>query len=77
MKVSNQCKDYNPQNGKCTTCSINGLNVEDGKCVDPNCLSRNNEVCPSCKPNFIFNNVEKICKFNDPNCKNLGPISCK
>ena len=75
--MSDQCKDYNPQNGRCTTCSIAGYVVDDGKCVDPNCMVKNNEICSSCKPNFIYSNGEKICKYNDPNCKNLGTTSCK
>jgi hypothetical protein len=55
-----------------------GFTLDNGKCVDINCVSRNNDdSCLTCKTNFIFNNVEKICKLNDPNCKTLTISSCQ
>jgi hypothetical protein len=57
-KVSNLCKDYNVQNGKCTSCSIQGFTLDNGKCVDPNCIAKNNDdSCSNCKPNFVFSNL--------------------
>lgn len=37
-KVSSTCKDYNLQNGKCTSCSIQGFTLDNGKCIDINCI---------------------------------------
>lgn len=75
-KVSELCKDYNGQNGRCTSCVSPGFNLNDGKCVDPNCATRNGELCTGCSPNFELNRAEKICKLVDPNCNRLAIASC-
>jgi proprotein convertase subtilisin/kexin type 5 len=75
-KVSELCKDYNKQNGKCTSCVSSGFNINDGKCVDPNCATRNGELCTGCVANFELNKAEKICKLVDANCKNLAIAAC-
>lgn len=75
-KVSELCKDYNGQNGKCTSCISAGFTLTDGKCVDPNCATKNGDTCSACSPRFELNKAEKICKLVDPNCKNLAIASC-
>lgn len=75
-KVSSLCKDFNVQNGKCTSCVSSGFNLNDGKCIDPNCVSRNGDACASCKSNFAYKDGDKICKLVDANCKNLAIAAC-
>lgn len=75
-KVSELCKDFNVQNGKCTSCISTGFTLTDGICVDPNCVSRIGGACSVCVPNFLYSSTEKICKLNDPNCKTLAIASC-
>lgn len=75
-KVSSLCKDHNVQNGKCKSCISDGFKLDDGKCVDPNCVSKNGDACTMCKSNFLFSESDKICKLSDPNCKTLTISAC-
>ena len=54
-KVSSLCGEHNVQNGDCLTCFGPKFMLFEGKCVDPNCLSVNEqEQCTECVPNFNY-----------------------
>ena len=39
MKVSTFCKDHNVQTGACLSCVSQSMELNNGKCTDPYCLS--------------------------------------
>ena len=52
------------------------MQLINGKCIDPNCLEPNGNICKTCKINFALNQNSKICQFVDPNCDNLSTSAC-
>ena len=39
-------------------------------------MNPSDDGCLQCRNNFQFNLNEKVCKYTDPNCINLGPSQC-
>lgn len=60
------CNGYDLSTGECLACK-NGLTLQNGMCIDPNCLNTGSDGCLECKAGFkIGQNI--LCEFSDANC---------
>ena len=72
-KVSPLCRQHNVENGHCTSCLNPGFTVQNGKCLDENCLNPDEDRCLECKHNFVYNYDDKICEFRAPQQEPIPP----
>jgi len=67
VAVSSLCDGFNVQTGACFGC-LYGLSLQNGACIDNNCLSFNaNNSCKQCSTSYQANQ-NGVCQYSDPNC---------
>jgi len=76
VPVSPLCQSYNLTNGNCLAC-ISSYTLNQGKCLDLNCLNQQSNGCVQCKNNFRVLGGSSLCVFYDPNCAILTSTSCQ